>query len=434
MAAAPRDPAILMETLALVETHGTVRGAARASGIPYATLQHRYDAAKQWKDSGGAAPAVSAESVSVSGNDCEITKTTTERIKTLADLVRVCEIDTQEWDVERWVCNKWDSTAMRKNLDGSTHPVVTEQFQVKAWLKRRASVVDAKIEIADLLADAAQRMPKRTIPTRKVKATNILFEPCIPDLHIGKLAWGDETGYANYDAKEAERRFTDAVDALIARSRSFGCDRVLYPLGNDLLHSDTKAGTTTGGTPLDTDSRYHKSFALARRLTTRAIDRFRQEIGPVKVVLVPGNHDTLAVWHLGDSLSCYYRHDGDVEIDNAPTMRKYHQHGNVMLMFTHGNRGKLAEYPLIMATEQPDMWGATVHREAHTGDKHQLKVQEHRGVKVRISPALCPPDAWHSEMTFTGNAESAEAFVWHPVEGLIGTAFYTVPNRREPAA
>jgi hypothetical protein len=37
-------------------------------------------------------------------------------------------------------------------------------------------------------------------------------------------------------------------------------------------------------------------------------------------------------------------------------------------------------------------------------------------------------------MTFTGNAESAEAFVWHPVEGLIGTAFYTVPNRREPAA
>lgn len=382
-----------------------------------------------WKRRGTEAPAPpiapsvpGAEGVSVSGDAAQITKITPERVKTLADLIRVCEIDTTEWDVERWTANKWEAAA--KGDDGKLH--TTPLFQVKAWMRRKRYLIDARAEIADLLRDAAKRMPVRPVTRRKAPSTGILLELAIPDLHVGKLAWSEETGGANYDAKEAERRYDAAVDALIVRSRSFGCDRVVLPLGNDLLHADTKAGTTTGGTPLDTDSRYQKSFGLARRLVTRAIDRCRAEVGPVDVVMVPGNHDTLAVWHLGDSLACYFRRDADVSIDNAPTMRKYYRHGAVMLMFTHGNRGKLADYPLMMATEQPDMWGATVHREAHTGDKHQLRVQEHRGVKVRISPALCPPDAWHAEMTFTGNAESAEAFIWHPVEGLIGTAFYTV--------
>ena len=380
---------------------------------------------------GQAAPAASGESIAASGDTCEIGKLTPERVRTLADLIRVCEIDTTEWEIERWTANKWEVGAADKDKKIRVTPL----FQVKAWLRRKRALVDARAEIAALFADAAARIPvRRAAPTRKAKPeTGILLELALPDLHIGKLAWAEETGGANYDGAIAEQRFEAAIDALILRSRSFGCDRVLLPIGNDLLHSDTKVGTTTGGTPLDTDSRFQKNFSLARKLWTRAIDRCRAEIGPVDVAMVPGNHDTLAVWHLGDSLACYFRRDADVTIDNAPTMRKYYQHGKVMLMFTHGNRGKLADYPLLMATEQPDMWGATVHREAHTGDKHQLRVQEHRGVKVRISPALCPPDAWHAEMTFTGNAESAEAFCWHPVEGLIGTAFYTVQPER-PAA
>jgi hypothetical protein len=433
MAQAPRDPSVLLATLALVDKHGgNVRAASREAGLPPATFQHRYEAAKQWSEQGHGKVA-STESVSVTGNDCEITKTTTQRIKTLADLVRVCEIDTQEWDVERWVCNKWDSTAMRKNADGTTQPVLTEQFQIKAWLKRRVDLVAAKLEIASLLKDAAVKMPKRVTVVRSLKSpSNILFEPQIPDLHAGKLAWGDETGWEHYDLNTAVKLFDAALDVLIARSRSFGADRVLLPLGNDLLHSDTKAGTTTGGTPLDNDSRFHKVFAAVRRMSVRAIDRCREEIGPVKVILVPGNHDTLANWHLGDSLECWYRNDKGVEIDNSPRLRKYHQHGKVMLLHTHGNRGKLEAYPQIMAAEEPKMWGETVHREAHTGDKHHQRVLELKGCTVRISRALCPPDAWHSEMHFIGSARGAESFNWHPEEGLIGASFTTVS--RDPAA
>jgi hypothetical protein len=49
MAAAPRDPAVLLAALALVEKHkGNVRAAGKEANVPQATFQHRYEAAKQW--------------------------------------------------------------------------------------------------------------------------------------------------------------------------------------------------------------------------------------------------------------------------------------------------------------------------------------------------------------------------------------------------
>jgi len=249
----------------------------------------------------------------------------------------------------------------------------------------------------------------------------------LPDLHVGKLAWAPETGHASYDTKLAEQVFEDAVAKLVERTKGFQFKQIIIPIGNDLLNADNKANMTTRGTVQDSDSRYQKSFGIVRRMMTRAIDRLR-EIAPVTALMIPGNHDTLAVWHLGDSLECFFHGTPDVTIDNAPTSRKYHQFGKVMLMFTHGDKGKRSDYPLLMATERPQMFGETEHREAHTGHLHTLHVQEHHGVKVRISPALCPPDAWHAEMGFVGNARAAQAFVWHETEGLVSLATYTVPT------
>ena len=148
------------------------------------------------------------------------------------------------------------------------------------------------------------------------------------------------------------------------------------------------------------------------------------QIAPVKVVVVSGNHDFLASWHLGDSLECWFSKYEDVEIENQPKVRKYHQYGKCMLMFTHGNEGKREDYPLLMATENPVLFGATKWREAHCGHIHQTKTQEFHGVRVRILPALCPPDAWHAANGYVGNLRSAECYVWDKEEGLVGQFFY----------
>jgi hypothetical protein len=304
-------------------------------------------------------------------------------------------------------------------------PVTTELYQVKAWLRRKTALIAAREEIEALKVQA--KSASLPFPAIKRDGPNgMMLEVSIPDLHVGKLAWGKETGWENYDSKIAVEVFERALSSLILRTSQYRFERVIFVVGNDLLNADNREATTTGGTPQNTDVRFQKSFTIARHLIVRAIETLRN-VAPVLVPVVPGNHDTLSAWCLGDSLECYFHGAADVTIDNAPNFRKYHQFGKVMLMFTHGNSGKLSEYPLTMAAEQPMMFGATLHREAHTGDKHHLKVDEYKGIKVRISPALCPPDAWHADKHYVGSARSAEAFVWHKDEGLVATAIYTVP-------
>lgn len=383
------------------------------------------------------------EALRVSGNSGELTRVVPERVRTLTDLIRVCEIDTTEWEVERFVCNKWEQASMPRPTGTSgqwkresTTPLVTPLFQVKAWLKRKVALVAAREEIAALLASAKERIVvarPHVAPVRHYRRHSdspYMLELSIPDLHFGKLGWSAETGYANYDTKIAQRIFQEAVFHLVERTSSYAFREIVFVVGNDLLNADNKANTTTRGTPQDTDSRFQKTFGYVRRMMTDTIVQL-SHLAPVIVPVVPGNHDAQAAWHLGDSLECFFHNRADVTINNAPTMRKYRQHGRVMLMWTHGDKGKRADYPLLMATEQPEMFGATLFREAHTGHLHHERVNEFHGVKVRISPALCAADAWHSENHHVGAQRSAEAFIWHADEGLVGTAVYTVSPTKE---
>lgn len=362
-----------------------------------------------------------SESVSGGKNTCEVSKVTPEKVRTLEDLIRVCQIDASTWEVDRWVANKWEAGTGEDN---------TALFQVKAWLKRKVQIVDARNEITSLLADAKKSIAlARTAPARLPKVDgDYMLELDVFDLHAGKLAWSKETGHENYDVKIAERVFEQAIERLLARTAGYPISQIVFPVGNDLLNSDNTLNTTTHGTPQDTDGRFQKTFLTVRKMMTATIERLRQR-APVVVYMVPGNHDKLSVWHLGDSLECFFDHYADVTVHNRPCVRKYHQFGKVMLMFTHGDKGKHPDYPLVMATEEPVMFGATKFREAHIGHRHETKTREFHGVRVRTLSALCPPDAWHAEMQFVGNQQSAEAFVWHKTEGLVSQAFYTVPER-----
>lgn len=388
---------------------------------------------------GRRAPDVDA-SLTVSGDTAVVTKATATHVRTLDDLVRVCEIDTDEWDIIEWSCKASQQASVpratrpqpgSKWVRPSTDPVLTQMFHVSAKLRRRVALIEARTEIRALFADAAARMPKRPAIARP-KATpdrDTMLELAIPDLHLGKLAWGRETGWQNYDRGLAVQAFTDAVETLLERTAAHRFARICLVVGNDFFHVDNDGNTTTGGTQLDADGRFQKTFVTGRRMVTDVIESLLMPHAPEVVVpVVPGNHDRRSAWHLGDSLACWFRNTKGVAIDNEPTLRKYLQFHRTMLLFTHGDNGKRANYPLLMAREQPRMWAETAHREAHTGHVHHTEVVEHMGVKVRTSPALCATDAWHASKHFVGNARAAEAFVWHKHDGLIATALYTLPD------
>lgn len=347
------------------------------------------------------------------------------RIHTLPQLIEYFEVDESIWEVTKFTClsHEMGYTTGKKSFKVARHK---ELYNVRAEFKKKTNVILVKKEIKDLIAYAKELIKevptKQTIYREQSMAGNML-EINIPDVHFGKLAWPGETGHEPYDTKIAEAMYHRAVDALLFRAKGYRFDEVLFVVGNDLLNSDDAENQTTSGTVVTTDGRYQKSFRVARRAVIAAIEKCR-EIAPVKVIVVPGNHDNLSAWHLGESLEIYFERYSDVQVENEPTPRKFHQFGKVGLMFCHGHKGKRTDYPLQFATERSDIFGSTKFREIHTGHTHMTKLDEQHGVRVRVIPALCPPDDWHSENGYTGNLRNAEGFVWNREEGLIAMVFY----------
>ncbi len=343
------------------------------------------------------------------------------RIRTLEQAIEFFHIDLKEWRVERFIANKWEvGTATKSGI------TVEPLFQIKLWLVRKVAVISARNEIEELkkLAREIKIQPPK-IQRKSVPKSGYLLELSIPDVHMGRLARGDETGWDNYDLDISKKLFENALGVLSERTRSFKFEQICFVVGNDILNADNLAGTTTKGTPQANDSRYHKVFSTTRSLLVRGIESLR-ETAPVKVIVISGNHDTLGAWHLGDSLESYFHAYKDVEIDNSSAHRKYHQFGNVMLAFGHGDQGKKSDLPLLMATEQPKMFGDTKFREMHTGHTHTVSLIEQHGVRVRILPSLAAADNWSSENGFVGNIRSAEAYVWSKWAGLVQTSYYNV--------
>lgn len=350
------------------------------------------------------------------------------RICTLEALLAHCKVDTSIWEVERFTLNKWEVGA--KNTDGEI--IVEPLFQVKATLKRKRLQSTVKAELDAMIAAAKAHSPSYT-PLQRPKRSQRghLLEISIPDLHMGKLAWNEETRGGDYDLKIAQQVFEEALEALIQKTQGFDIERICFVVGNDLLNADKLDNTTTKGTQQQVDGRYQKVFATTRQMMVRGIERL-MSIADIDVLMVPGNHDSQSVYCLGDSLDCWFRASPNVTIHNEPTGRKIYRYGQCLILFAHGDKQPLKDLPLQMATDYPQEWGATRWRECHAGHLHRSSANEyaghseHKGVRVRVLPSLCASDSWHTDNGYTGNLRSAEAYVWDAEQGLQSIVMHTL--------
>jgi hypothetical protein len=235
----------------------------------------------------------------------------------------------------------------------------------------------------------------------------VCLEISFPDLHFGK---GDIEQIAN--------RFIEGALELLEKSKPFGIERVLLPVGNDGLNSEGKRYTTTGGTPQDDSVDWRTSFRHYWATLAATITNIAAEY-PVDVLVIPGNHDTERMFYIGDVLSAYFKDNPSVDVQNSGEYRTYYEYGTNMILFTHGDKEKVADLPLIMATEQPEMFARTKYREVHMGHLHKEKVNEYRGIKTRFLPSICPTDEWHKMMGYA-NQKAGQAFLWNRNSGLEG--------------
>lgn len=341
-----------------------------------------------------------------------------ERVKNDEDLIRVAKIDTKQWKIDRWVCNKWEVSSKI----GDTKMAVQDLWQVKAWLVRNTEVIQLNNIKDAVIQEMKKHAPKYPRVIRKMVKNPSLLVVDIPDLHFDKLAWGKETG-EDWDIKESGKVFLDMVDDLIRKSSVYEIEKVLFPIGNDFFTSEGSTNLTSAGTPQSVDSRWKKSFIMGKKLLIEAIDRL-MNVADVDVIIIPGNHDKAKTFFLGETLESWYHNCKQVNVDNSPPVRKYYEYGNTLLGYTHGKDEKIDRLPMILATEAKDKFAKTVHHEWHLGDKHHKKDikytfnREVDGVIIRFLSSLSPADQWHYEKGYLAQ-RAAQGFIYDRQQGWV---------------
>jgi len=373
---------------------------------------------------------VENDSVSFTENGDEATLLWTynsKHIKTLKELLEATEVDLNVWDVKDYTVNKWDVTSWKNK-----HPEISQNFQVKARLIKKVEEVRERMigEIfKEMIVD--YKAPILNVkPVNKPTTSNIL-EVTLFDLHLGKLAWGKESG-ENYDSTIACERFLNTIKTLLNNSKGFEYSKILFPIGSDFFNSDTIENTTTGGTPQDEDLRWKKTFRIGSRLLIDAINYMRSETNlPIDVIVIPGNHDFQRSYYVGEYLSAWFKDDKNVHINNGPEPRKYYKFGQVLLGYTHGSEEKEGSLPMLMACdkESKKYWTDTKFHEWHLGHIHRKKdvvykpskktTSEDLGVIVRYLSSLTGTEEWHFKKGFVGSIKAGEAFIWNGDTGMV---------------
>jgi hypothetical protein len=295
-------------------------------------------------------------------------------------------------------------------------------YTVKLWLKRRTEEIRAGIALDDFKRDVYRFAPKVVQLKFPKSPKGMLYEIEMPDIHIGKLTWGEESG-EDGDLRTQVDVARKVAQDLLSHTKHYPVEKILFPIGHDFYNVDNNLNTTTHGTPQQEDTRWRKSFKAGWQLASELINMCAQ-VAPVDVLVVGGNHDEQRSFYLGEVLSAIYSNSKRVNVDNSAKLRKYYTYGNVLLGLTHGYHEKIKELKDIMLYEAKPLLANAKYIEWHTGDKHHKEDYVHKtheannGIVVRILRSLTTTDAWHYNKGYVGALRASEAFLWDREAGL----------------
>lgn len=315
-------------------------------------------------------------------------------------------------------------------------------IQLKPAKAGDASWVDT---ITDTLSDYKPLDQRLFAPriNQNVKGEHLLVLD-LADVHFGKLCDTNETD-SEYNVEVARHRAVEGTRAILRGAEPHGVGRVLFVMGNDILHTED-GRSTTSGTPQDQDGTFFTSWRAALQASMDVISECRAVAG-VDLVHCPSNHDWRMGWALSQAIAAGVSGlDGVRATDyNMTEMhRKYYGFGRNAIGLTHGDGAKEEKLYAAMVTEARDLivngcdlfyWychhlhhkiskrrGMDVFQSEkdHTGNMTAITLglpsMESGASKIEYVRSPSPADGWHHRNGYL-NRQAVEAFLHHPQEG-----------------
>ena len=293
-----------------------------------------------------------------------------DEIKTLDELIDKCKIDTEKWDITKYVQNYWGN---------GEHP----HWQVKAWLGKKSTEQVFQDSFVDFLSSYQPVSQEVMTPEWEEGKRNAMLLINKQDSHLNKY---DIDGNNNIPYRLGDILYK--VETIVKQAKlSNNLDNILYIIGSDEFNSEF-TGTTTKGTPQTNTHTYHDSFKLICDHEVLMITMLLQYADHVNVVYIAGNHDEYVGWHMITWLDTYFRNTERVHFDCSPKYRKYVSYGTSAMMFNHGDAIKPAKLAGIFPMEFKEGWSFHNNYYIFTGDKHHEVSQDFNGIKFYQIPAF----------------------------------------------
>jgi len=223
-----------------------------------------------------------------------------------------------------------------------------------------------------------------------------------------------------------------------------GIGRILFVMGNDILHVDNTRSMTTNGTFQDTDGTIYQGFNDAAAALDEAITESSRH-AEVDLLHCMSNHDKTLGWALTQTVAARLQRNPRVHstpYNLSEAHRKYYRYEHNLMGLTHGDGAKEEKLYGLMVKEARQhisecenlYW--LLHHYHHKDRKSRgefvyQREKDHNGMTAMISgePQIVgeqmqieyvrspsAPDAWHD---FSGyvNMQAVECFIYHPVIG-----------------
>ena len=318
-------------------------------------------------------------------------------------------LDPKKWEIVSCTNNIW-------NAQDKVGRVQMYQSKVSAKPKR----VELSLDDIDNYFKGKTYSKPDIIPLQ-YNADGETLEICLPDLHVGLLAWVQETG-ADYDIHIARDAFMTCMSDIVLRCKGRTFKRICLVTLGDLLHTDNDAQTTTKGTPQQADGRMAKIFNNALDMLIDGLD-ILGAIAPVDVVYLQGNHDRDSGFMLIKALEMAYRKDDNFSFDTLPNPQKYRLIGCNLIGWTHGDmiHKNMGGWLQDRARKE---YGQSRFAEVHAGHLHSTSRIEYKttyqdgGVVVRHLPTISNASAWEHQQGYPAGGKTMMSFVWSHDNGL----------------
>ena len=378
MATIPLDDDTLLDAVALRAAHGSVAGAARASGINRLTLTSRLRVAAQ-RGLDGTAPEPMPPG---------------QIIKSRSTLYSI-DPETGATKIMEWIKTREDPNF--------------------------AHVHDAIIETCDTYKGHSVLPP----PPIYTDADLLAFYP-LADYHLGLYAWGEEAGQ-DWDVNKACECLRRVMAELVSTTAPAETAIVLN-LG-DFFHTDNSENRTMrSGNVLDVDTRYARVLSFGVQLMVEVIELALQRHQRVVLRNLRGNHDDHSSVALTAAMGAFFSNNDRVTVDASPAAHWSYRHGKTLLGATHGDTlKKPSDMAMLLAAGCPEDWGQTRYRYFHYGHVHQAGAKEVGGVLVESHRTLAAKDAWAAGQGYlSGRAMSS--IVYHSTHGEQSRRTVNIPH------